>query len=138
MAGVVAEVKEVTEEETQRLIRVANKPPIDECLSLYDFEVSLLLPPSAGRHPAKTDHFLRPSLNQFSRPPPGPTTLPEPTTRSPCARTDRRTSESGSVPESSEMSPTSITPPRFSVTLYAVAQITVYRLLTLFPTDCSS
>lgn len=40
MTGVVAEVVVVSAEEEQRLIRVANRPPIDECLSLYDFEVS--------------------------------------------------------------------------------------------------
>lgn len=40
MTGVEVEVKEETEEEKQRKIRVANKPNIDECLSLYDFEVS--------------------------------------------------------------------------------------------------
>ncbi|ORY90111.1 FMN-dependent dehydrogenase-domain-containing protein [Leucosporidium creatinivorum] len=38
MTGVEVVVKEETEEEKQRKIRVANKPPIDECLSLYDFE----------------------------------------------------------------------------------------------------
>lgn len=43
MRGVVAEVKEITQEEKDRLVRVANKPHIDECLSLYDFEVR---PPS--------------------------------------------------------------------------------------------
>lgn len=42
MNGVEVVVKEETEEEKQRKIRVANKPPIDECLSLYDFEVGLL------------------------------------------------------------------------------------------------
>jgi L-lactate dehydrogenase (cytochrome) len=41
MTGVEVVVKEETEEEKQRKIRVANKPPLDECLSLYDFEVRL-------------------------------------------------------------------------------------------------
>jgi hypothetical protein len=45
MSTFVAEEKVITEEEVERLVRVANKPPIDECLSLYDFEVSS--PPSA-------------------------------------------------------------------------------------------
>lgn len=35
----VVEVKEETQEEKERKIRVANKPPLDEVLSLYDFEV---------------------------------------------------------------------------------------------------
>lgn len=43
MTGVEVVVKEETEEEKQRKIRVANKPPLDECLSLYDFEVSLVV-----------------------------------------------------------------------------------------------
>lgn len=41
MTGVAIEVKEISPEEEARLVRVANKPPIDECLSLYDFEVRL-------------------------------------------------------------------------------------------------
>lgn len=40
MSGIVAEVKIISAEEKARLVRVANRPPIDECLSLYDFEVS--------------------------------------------------------------------------------------------------
>lgn len=32
--------KEETQEEKDRKQRVANKPSMDECLSLYDFEVS--------------------------------------------------------------------------------------------------
>lgn len=40
MTGVVAVVKEVTQEEKERQVRIANRPPLDECLSLYDFEVS--------------------------------------------------------------------------------------------------
>lgn len=39
MSDVVATVKVVSEEEKARLVRVANKPPLDECLSLYDLEV---------------------------------------------------------------------------------------------------
>ncbi|SCV68483.1 BQ2448_604 [Microbotryum intermedium] len=38
MTGVEVEVKEETEEEKARKIRVANKPNISEILSLYDFE----------------------------------------------------------------------------------------------------
>ncbi|KDE09784.1 L-lactate dehydrogenase (cytochrome) [Microbotryum lychnidis-dioicae p1A1 Lamole] len=38
MTGVEIEVKEETEEEKARKIRVANKPDISEILSLYDFE----------------------------------------------------------------------------------------------------
>lgn len=41
MSDVVAVVKEVSEEEKARLVRVANKPPLEECLSLYDLEVRL-------------------------------------------------------------------------------------------------
>lgn len=39
MTGVVAVEKEETEEDKARAIRIANKPPLDQCLSLYDFEV---------------------------------------------------------------------------------------------------
>ncbi|GAA6060227.1 hypothetical protein JCM10212_002306 [Sporobolomyces blumeae] len=38
MTGMKIVVKEETEEEKERKKRVANKPPISECLSLYDFE----------------------------------------------------------------------------------------------------
>ena len=42
MTGVKTEVEEedTSEEEQARQERIKNKPPIDECLSLYDFEVS--------------------------------------------------------------------------------------------------
>lgn len=38
MSNVVAEVKEVSEEEQERQLRIRDKPSLDECLSLYDFE----------------------------------------------------------------------------------------------------
>lgn len=38
MSNVVEEIKVISAEEEARLVRVANRPPIDECLSLYDFE----------------------------------------------------------------------------------------------------
>ncbi|GAA6032754.1 hypothetical protein JCM8097_000775 [Rhodosporidiobolus ruineniae] len=38
LSGLEIVAKEETQEEKERKERVANKPPIDECLSLYDFE----------------------------------------------------------------------------------------------------
>lgn len=48
MTGVKTEVEEedTSEEEKARQERIKNKPPITECLSLYDFEVRCL---SLGR-----------------------------------------------------------------------------------------
>lgn len=40
MSSVVAVVQEVTQEEKDRQQRIAEKPSLDECLSLYDFEAS--------------------------------------------------------------------------------------------------
>ena len=59
MTGVEIEIKEETEEEKQRKIRVANKPPIDECLSLYDFEAvaKSILPTAAWAYCESCLHF---------------------------------------------------------------------------------
>lgn len=46
MANVEEVVEEIGEEEKQRRERAANKPPLSECLSLYDIEVRLDLPSS--------------------------------------------------------------------------------------------
>lgn len=45
MTGVQTEVEEedTSEEEQARQERIKNKPPISECLSLYDFEVRFAL-----------------------------------------------------------------------------------------------
>lgn len=42
LSGLEIKPKEETQEEKDRKKRVAEKPPIDECLSLYDFEVRRL------------------------------------------------------------------------------------------------
>lgn len=50
MTGVETPVEEedTSEEEKARQERIKTKPPIDECLSLYDFEVRVY-PPLASR-----------------------------------------------------------------------------------------
>lgn len=45
LTGLEIVAKEETQEEKDRKEREANKPPIDECLSLYDFEVRTSLEP---------------------------------------------------------------------------------------------
>ena len=42
MSSVVAVVQAVTPEEQERQKRIAERPSLDECLSLYDFEVRSL------------------------------------------------------------------------------------------------
>lgn len=40
LSGLKIVAKEETKEEKERKQRMQEKPPLDECLSLYDFEVS--------------------------------------------------------------------------------------------------
>lgn len=65
MTGVEVVIKEETEEEKQRKIRVENKPDISLCLSLYDFEVSS----TVGSSDRLLNHAPR-------RPSPSPSCLP--------------------------------------------------------------
>jgi L-lactate dehydrogenase (cytochrome) len=57
LSGLKIVAKEETSEEKARKQRVQDKPPLDECLSLYDFEVRLEpCPGETAAYCAMTDH----------------------------------------------------------------------------------